>query len=214
MTIFDFISRFILFLVPGLILHTAFSYLTGKKPLKDTTSLLFVFLDSIVSIFTANIILYFANYLCCRNWPLIQITKIISGECQNISLFELGISIACAVILVLVFVAVHEKNVLFRIANFLKITNKRDNSDVWTYIFDNDQWVIIRDYISGNTYYGLVETFSDTGEHRELLLKEVSVTSPKGRKYKMKKVYLSRNPSEFTLEIDYFEKRKNHGKDK
>ena len=71
-------------------------------------------------------------------------------------------------------------------------------------MFDRQPWIVVRDYVTGNTYYGKVIKYSDGTETRELLLKEVSVWSKADGEYKMEEVYLSRLPSEFSIEIDNY----------
>ena len=44
MTVFDFVERFILFVIPGVIAYSIFCYLTGKKPLADLISVSYVFI--------------------------------------------------------------------------------------------------------------------------------------------------------------------------
>lgn len=51
--------------------------------------------------------------------------------------------------------------------------------------------------------------YSDGNEARELLLEEVSVWSKADGEYKMEEVYLSRLPSEFSIEIDNYNKGDN-----
>lgn len=96
------------------------------------------------------------------------------------------------------------KKPLFRFANFLNLSHRADNSSVWDYMFDRQPWIVVRDYVTGNTYYGKVIKYSDGTETRELLLEEVSVWSKADGEYKMEEVYLSRLPSEFSIEIDNY----------
>lgn len=105
-------------------------------------------------------------------------------------------------ILTFVAVFVFDRNLLFRVANYLKISYRSDNNAVWDYMFDYQPWIVVRDYITGNVYYGKVVKYSDDHEAKELLLEDVSVWSKKDGHYKMVEVYLSRMPSEFSIEID------------
>lgn len=54
MTVFDFVERFILFVIPGVIAYSIFCYLTGKKPLADLLSVSYVFIASIYSFIVGN----------------------------------------------------------------------------------------------------------------------------------------------------------------
>ena len=67
-------------------------------------------------------------------------------------------------------------------------------------------WVIVRDYVSGNVYYGCVTKYSDKNSLRELLLTDVKVWSKKDGEYHMEHVYISRDSSEFSIEIDQYNK--------
>jgi hypothetical protein len=99
------------------------------------------------------------------------------------------------------------KNVLFRVSNRFKITNRTDNEDIWDELFDEQPWIIFRDYITKHTYWGRVRKVSDKKQEREIVLEEVTVYDENGEElYKMKQVYFCRNSSEFSIEIDNYKK--------
>ena len=214
MTLFDFVSKSILFLIPGLISHTIFSYLIGEKPLREASSICYVLVESSLACLIANICIWIGNRYFYATIPLIKVEAILSGTGVEMSTSGLTISIICAIGLGYILVGLYEKNAMFKVANTLKLSNRLDNKDVWTYLCDNHHWIIVRDYVSGNVYYGNIETYSDTGGRRELLLRDVSVFSLRDGEYKMDRVYLSRESSEFSVEIDDYRKEMDDGKNK
>ena len=208
MTIFDFIERFILFVIPGVIVYVEFSYLTGKRAPAEWLSLTYVFLASTLSFVFGNLLILAVNLLPQFEFSLVDIAKILSGDQESLSTAGLVFSIIAAVVLGLLTVFIWDKRYIFRLANWMHITHKTDNDQVWDYLFDFQPWVILRDYVTGNTYYGRVDRYSDGDGVREILLEEVSVWSKADGEYKMEKVYISRNPSEFTIEIDNYAKER------
>lgn len=208
MSIFDFIERFILFVIPGVIVYAEFGYLTGRYPQAEILTISNIFINSILSYMGGNLFLMLMNQFPKSNLALVDIVQMLSGDKQSITAEGLFFAIVAACLIGMIAVAISEHRVLFRLANKLSISQKTDNDEVWDYLFDQQPWIIFRDYVTGNTYYGRVERCSDKRGLRELLLEEVSVWSVKDGDYKMEKVYLSRQPSEFSIEIDnYTEER-------
>lgn len=205
MTMFDFIQHFILFVVPGVITYLLFSHLTGRKPLSDLFSVFLVFIFSTLAFLLGNLGLFLLNLIPGIDFQLADISQILTGNTKNITAQNIIASLISSVLIGLLAVVVWDKRLLFRIANRMKITGKTDNCEVWDYMFDKQPWVIVRDYVSGNVYYGRVERYSDGSSIRELLLIDVNVFSNNDGDYHMEQVYLSRTPSEFSIEIDDYE---------
>lgn len=202
MSLFDFIQHFILFVVPGVITYLLFSHLTGSKPLSDLFSVLLVFIFSTLAYLLGNLGLFLLNLIPDVDFQLADISQILTGNTNNITTQNIIASLISSVIIGLLAVLVWDKRLLFRIANLMKITGKTDNCEAWDYMFDTQPWVIVRDYVSGNVYYGRVERYSDRSSIRELLLNDVRVFCEDDSEYHMEQVYLSRTPSEFSIEID------------
>jgi hypothetical protein len=209
MTVFDFVERFILFVIPGFIAYSMFCYLTGKKPLSDLISAFYVFIASIFSFIVGNFLLQLVNFFPYIEFQLVEVTQILSWNNGSLSVAGIISASIAAIILTFIAVFVWDQNLLFRFANFFNLSHRADNSPVWDYMFDRQPWIVVRDYVTGNTYYGKVIKYSDGTETRELLLEEVSVWSKADGEYKMEEVYLSRLPSEFSIEIDNYIKGDN-----
>ena len=150
--------------------------------------------------------LQLVNLFPCFELQLVKVTQILSGNSGSLSVAGIISATIAAIVLTFIAVFVWDQNLLFRFTNFLNLSHRADNSPVWDYMFDRQPWIIVRDYVTGNTYYGKVIKYSDGNEARELLLEEVSVWSKADGEYKMEEVYLSRLPSEFSIEIDNYNK--------
>lgn len=206
MTLFDFIERFILFVIPGVIAYSMFCYLAGKRPLTDLLNISYIFIASIFSFIVGNFLLQVVNIFSCIKFQLVDVTQILSGNNGSLSVSGIISATVAAIALALVAIFFWDRNLLFRFANFLNLSHRADNNPVWDYMFDIQPWIIVRDHVTGNTYYGKVIKYSDGNEIRELLLEDVRVYSKKNGEYKMLNVYLSRLPSEFSIEIDDYNK--------
>lgn len=206
MTIFDFIQQFILFIIPGVISYLYFCYLTGRKLQSDLFTIAIIFIYSTCSFLLGDLLLILINLVSCFNFKLADVVQILTGNTNGITVPNLLVAIVSAVLLGIVTVLFSDKRLLFRLANRLRITRRTDNDEVWDYMFDFQPWVIVRDYVSGNVYYGCVIKYSDRNALRELLLIDVRVWSKNDGEYHMEQIYISRAPSEFSIEIDQYNK--------
>lgn len=206
MTVFDFAERFILFVIPGIIAYSLFYNLVGRKPPTDLLGISYIFIASIFSFIIGNLLLQLINLCPCIDFRLVEVTQILSGNNGSLSAAGIVSATISAIVLAYFIVLVWDHNWPFQIANRLKLSHRVDNNPVWDYMFDIQPWIVVRDYVTGNTYYGKVIKYSDGSETRELLLQEVSVWSQKDGDYKMEQVYISRSPSEFSIEIDNYNK--------
>ena len=212
MTLFDFISKFIFFVIPGMITTILFFHLTGKEIPSKIVAIFYVFLASTLSCFGANGIIYIGNHILGTDCPFIKVTEILSGNQYSLTNWGVVFAIAVAVILGFLAAAAAEHNLIFRLAQKLKITNRKDNKDVWDSLFDKEPWVVVRDYVSDHIYQGRVVQYSDKMDLRELLLDDVIVSSEKDN-YEVKHVYLSRKPSEFSIELGEYKEEEGREKD-
>lgn len=213
MTVFDFIQQFILFVIPGVITYLLFCYLTGKSPFKDLLTVAIIFICSTVSFVLGNLFLMLINKIFCTDMPLADVAQILAGNTKGLTVSNVISAIIASIVIGELAVLFWDKNILFKIANFLHITGRTDNDEVWDNMFDSQPWVIVRDYVSNNVYYGCVVKYSDRTAIREILLVDVMVFSKNDGDYHMEQVYISRAPSEFSIEIDkYNEETKNNEK--
>lgn len=208
MTAYDFIARFILFVIPGIIVYLEFLYLTGRQPAAELLSVAYVFIASTMSFVAGNGMMAAANLIPVIELEPVDVVQVLSGDGRSLTTPGVAFAILAAFLLGLLAVAVVENRLMFRLLNKLGISRKTDNEDVWDSLFELQSWIILRDYVTGNTYYGRVEAYSDKHDQRELLLEDVWVWGERDGDYQMEKVYISRLPSEFSIEIDDYRKGK------
>lgn len=214
MSTFDLVGQFLLFLVPGFVVYTEYRYLTAKKDSVELQDVAFLFLASIVSFLGGDLLVIAVNLLPGADLQPVDVIGLLCGSTESLTTAGFAFAIAAAAVIGIAAVAVQEKGPLFRLLNRLGISRKADNKDVWDSLFEKETWIVLRDHVTGNTYFGQVDRYSDNGEQRELLLEDVHVweadvdeTGDDG--YHMEKVYISRGPSEFVIEIDDYRKGRN-----
>ena len=98
--------------------------------------------------------------------------------------------------------------IIYRIANFFKLSNKHGEEDLWEAFLDRShtQWVVIRDTDEAIVYQGAVKGFSQKDDKRELLLSDVIIYKEENNElkdlYSLKEMYLSFDPnSKIVIEI-------------
>ncbi len=203
MEVFNFLSQFIFFIVPGIIFTYISGYLLNEHERDQIKFSLNIFVVSTLSFVIGNFILSLLNQWLPINFVVTEVTLILNdGQISQASLVS---AIFISVLTSLLFVFMLNNNLIFKIANKCKITNRSNNYDIWDELFIGNPWIIFRDYITNYSYFGRVEEASDRKEDRELLLCEVSVFDESGNElYEMEKIYLLRKPSEFSIEIDNY----------
>lgn len=85
MTAFDFIARFILFVIPGFISYALFCYLTSQHQTIQITGIAYVFVGSIISFMSGKLLLMLINLCVKDKLLLVDITQILSGQQQVIA---------------------------------------------------------------------------------------------------------------------------------
>ena len=77
---------------------------------------------------------------------------------------------------------------------------------MWEYFHNSleyGRWVFVRDHKLDLVYFGWIETFSESGEKRELLISEVEVYSNQRdeRLYAIPVMYVARERHDLTIEV-------------
>lgn len=99
---------------------------------------------------------------------------------------------------------------LTRFLQVIRATKTYGDEDVWDYTFNSRdpavEYVHYRDLKNKVVYAGWVSTFSETGELRELVLRDVQVFNEQGEKlYETPLLYLARKPEGVHIEFPYRE---------
>lgn len=203
MNVFEFIQKFFLFLLPGIL----GSYLYAALNVQKEQHYYFEFLKIIMLSFIS----YLATDACfgaikklfpCFIFNPIDIIHHIGAVESGIATANVLASVILALFWACILTRAQYENWLFKLANKLKLTRRIDNQTVWEHVFDDSDVVVLRDRITKNTYYGKVISYSDNSENREIYFGDVYVFDEySDLLYHADKLYLSRAHNEFTVEI-------------
>ena len=203
MDIFEFVQKFFLFLLPGILGSYLYASLNVQKEQHYYFEFLKMIMMSFVSYLLTDILFAGIKKLFpCFVYDSIDIVHQIGATEAAIPTANVLTSIVFAIILACILTKAGYKNWLFKLAMKLKLTRRIDNQTVWEHIFDDDDVVVLRDLVTHNTYYGKVTAFSDNSENREIYFENVYVFDEHSEfLYHAEKLYLSRVHNEFTVEI-------------
>jgi hypothetical protein len=93
-----------------------------------------------------------------------------------------------------------------RLVQRIGATNTYGDEDVWDFAFNSRSraadFVHFRDFVQRVTYAGIVETFSESGQLRELVLRDVIVYDFEGTEmYRVPHLYLARDRTNIHIEF-------------
>ncbi|MDQ3417230.1 MAG: hypothetical protein M3541_00330 [Acidobacteriota bacterium] len=118
---------------------------------------------------------------------------------------------AAAIVLAYVFAYGYRYNVINRVGQRVKASNRAGDEDVWHFFHNarfhnagSSDWIIVRDHKVDLQYFGAVSHWSESGEERELILTDVTVfRNTDGVKlYDCETMYLCRDRDGITIEIN------------
>lgn len=203
MDIFEFIQKFFLILLPGILGSYLYASLNVQKEQHYYFEFLKMIMISFVSYLLTDALFSGVKRLFpCFVYDSIDIVHQIGAAEAVIPTANVLASIVFALILACILTKAGYENWLFRLANKLKLTRRIDNQTVWEHVFDDSSVVVLRDLITKNTYYGKVVSYSDNSDNREIYFENVYVFNEVSEPlYHAEKLYLSRAHNEFTIEI-------------
>lgn len=203
MNVFEFAQKFFLFFLPGILGSYLYASLNIQKEQHYYFEFLKMIMLSFVSFILTDMLFSIVKILFpCFIYGSIDIIHQIGAAEAVLPTANVLVSIIFALILACVLTKAGHENWLFKLANRMRVTRRIDNQTVWEHVFDNDDVIVMRDLVTGNTYYGKVYSFSDNSENREIYFENVYVYNQHSEfLYHAEKLYLSRVHNEFTIEI-------------
>jgi hypothetical protein len=136
-----------------------------------------------------------ANLVGWKVPPRVTFFDVLTNERARIVWSEIAFSAGVALLLAFFVSAAMNHNVLHRLAEWLRISRRFGQVDVWGHFLDSPKtnWIIVRDVDADLLYEGWVDAFSDTGAEPQLLLSEVGVyrASTGTKLHNRKRVYLT-----------------------
>jgi len=184
MPIDSFLIKILIVLFPGIIGFYIFHTFRATKANSIWEGSLEIFCFSFSSYLLKSILsnIYHLHKISINEINPKNINAILFNS--NISWSELFWVSLISIFIGIIVSIVYNYKLVNRIGNFLCITNKYGDEDVWEYMFNspNIEWIFIRDYEKELTYFGYVKNFSDSKKDREILLTNVTVYTFKNSK--------------------------------
>lgn len=202
MDVSEFAFNLLLIFFPGIICAYMADMFTDHK---ERTQFLFV-VNSFLLGFASYLIYAAAIYWVAREqFEGIHFLKGLSNGTVNIAVGEILKVCAIAVALAIVIIVVNTHKLHFRLLQWLKITKKFGEEDVWGFLMNSPEteWVTVRDLEKGILYDGWVKAFSQNSKNAELLLVDVSVYRNDNGEflYNVEAQYLSLDTGRISIEI-------------
>jgi hypothetical protein len=212
----EFALRIVLLFLPGVISFLIVDKLTAHRPFKPHSiaiySLLLGFYCYVVYAIVMEVTL--SRDVAAK----MSFVEALTDPRAKLDLFEIIMvsSVAIPIGLAAAFVINHTW--LHRSAQFLRVSRKFGDIDVWSYIMNSniEPWVVVRDREHDVMYDGWIAAFSDTTEKSELFLRDVKVfrNSTGDLLYETPARYLPRRRDSITVEfgaVGYTEAREGSG---
>ena len=143
-------------------------------------------------------------------WKNLSTKEIPYKAVLNASFFSIVIGLACS--------ALDYYKVINRFAKYLKLTTKYGDENLYSYFLNakNVEEIYFRDIANNLTYHGLVNSFSETSEFKEIVLTDVKVYNYTTSElaYKIDILYLSRPKDQIIIEVPFLKtKTQTNGKE-
>jgi Family of unknown function (DUF6338) len=119
---------------------------------------------------------------------------------------DISFSMLVAIILSVIYLSVENYKLFTRFIQFIGATKTFGDEDVWDFVFNSSStsvnFVYFRDFEQKTVYAGYVDVFSESGQLRELVLRDVYVYDFEGAEmYRMPRIYLARAPENIHIEF-------------
>jgi len=121
---------------------------------------------------------------------------------------EIVVAIALSLLMAIAWIYAETYKLFWRLLQWLKATKRYGDEDVWDFTFNATdaavEYVNFRDFANRIVYSGWVQSFSETGRLRELVLREAEIYDFDGRKlFAMPLGYLARTPENIHIEFPF-----------
>jgi len=203
MRISELFIRVVILVLPGLIGSLFYRKLRGGRQQKDWRDLAEISLFALSSYAVCGAILEVIYWRQDR--PLIALQALLDASVP-IRWLEILAASVVSILLSVVASYAHHFKLISRFGQKIGATKRYGDEDVWEYFNnspDASEWVFVRDHKLGLVYYGWIQTYSESGQERELLLSDVEVFDNENNEslYSVPLMYVSRGPHDFTIEV-------------
>jgi len=201
MQISELTLKLIILLTPGAIACIIFEKLTIHKKWAPfnfiANSILFGGLSYIVAQLLLNICGH--DQSLDNFWSNLPSKEIPFNALKYASIISIFIGFICA--------GLDNFKIINKFGKYLNLTTKFGDENLYSYFLhaDNVNEVYIRDIDKNITYHGLIDSFSETEEFKEIVLRDVKIYdySSSELMYKLDKIYLSYPKDSIVIEVPY-----------
>lgn len=212
MNLSELALKLILILIPGILCALVIEKLTVHKPWSAfkfgihsiTTGALTYLIFQILQ----NIPIYLRNLGsdCQKRYETLSIWTNLTNT-KNIPYDEIAYGCLTSLFLGFFASAFVQFKVLNRTAQFLGITTKYGDENLYSYFLNSPitDEVYLRDLETGLTYHGLVESYSEDEKNKEIVLTKVTIfDSDSGDElYDLEKIYIGKSEENLIIELPY-----------
>ncbi len=200
MDISELTIKLIILLVPGALATTIYKRLTIRH--KEQSDFMFVIISIMFGMFsylTLQLISYLITFLqniCSKNSKVYESIETFANLANSNSIPYSEVILASIISIFLGFIIsrIDHSKVINKVARTLNVSNKYGDENLYSYFLNSPDinWVYIRDIDNSLTYLGLIESFSEAQEHKEIVLGQVTVYNyPDSEKlYEIERIYL------------------------
>jgi len=155
------------------------------------------------------ITLYYIYKWCGYEFSSVDIPSAADNVIVNSKHFdEIALSIPVSLIFSAIWSAAKNRKIIIRFLQFILVTKKFGDEDVWDYLFNSGdaaiEYVHFRDFESKWVYCGWVKSFSDDQDLREIYMRDVIVYDFDGNIVsEAPNMYLSRKSDSINLEFPF-----------
>jgi hypothetical protein len=214
MDISELTLKLIFLLIPGALASLIFEKLTIHKPWDSFKFISHSFLFGVLAYLLSDWFISTMNSVFHLQWTQLKIFNNLDDK--NIPIKGIGRATVCGIVLGLVCSAADHYKVVNRFAAWLHVSGKFGDINLYTHFLNspNVQVIYFRDLKSNLTYHGLVESFSENDEIKEVVLRNVTVYYNEGKLngpvelYRLNSVYLSRPTDDVLIEVPIIEPQK------
>lgn len=209
MNVTEFTFRILFIFFPGIIAHFFIDALTFHRKREAYLVILRSFVLGILSYSVLYLLNQCYGTIICQlgldHTFSIQIFTVSPGDKPPVSYTEIVWATILSVPISLILASALNKKWLHRAAKNLNITRKIGDLDLWNFVLESPdtEWVVVRDIKYNLAYQGRIQSFSETFNENELLLRDVLVLqNDTGQElYQVDALYLSRDPKDLTIEF-------------
>ena len=208
MDISNLTLKLIFILIPGAIAGLIFEKLTVHKPWNNFKFIAQSILFGLLAYLITGWFIKLMNTIFNIHWTALTLWDNLADK--EIPFTEIGKAAIAGVIIGFIASAIDHHKLVNRFAAWMSISTKYDDINLYSHFLNsrNIKQIHFKDFISGYIYQGNVESYWETDEIKEIVLRDVTVYENNSEDkrildelYKLDIVYLSRPKDEVLIEI-------------